>query len=765
MALTRRQFLTLMGGSAAGAILFQACGVPEDELLVQSPLEMPEDMVTGLDTWYATLCRQCATSEGIVVRVMEGRAKKVEGNVDYPINRGKHSVRCEAGLQALYHPDRIKGPLVRVGERGSGQFAEISWDDAIGRLVYQLQLLQASGDQAKMVMATDPVGSHLGTVVERFVSRFGGRHVPYEPLERTTLRAAIRHVFDQNVMPDFDVENARFILSFGADFLNTWASPVRYARGYGEFRQGGGERGTLVHVDSRLSMTGANADEWVYVNPGMEGILALSIAQVIISEGIGDDDASNALTGGGRVDLDGFAPEKIAGEISDAYPADKMAEKIRRLAEAFAGNRPSLAIGGGSAAAHTNGLFNLIAIYSLNYLVGGVGQRGGIVFNPEPPLDDVPGAPALASFDDWRRLVDQMGRGEVQVLMLRGADPWYGLPESVGLKDALFDVPFVFSFSGFMDDSTSMADLVLPQHDYLEDWGSDVPDPGPGYELVGFQQPVVRPVFEPRGALLGTRGFADILMTIAQKLELDLGLPGESFNDVLQDGAMKLFQKKSGSVRAGDFKSFWNGVLQRGGWWDTSATYSGGLPTPKRLEVQSSGELRPRFDGPEGSDTFHLVPFASTSLGDGRGAHLPWLQATPDPVTTATWQTWVEIDLKTAEKKGINEGDVVTITSGDGKSIEALAFPHPAVPPGVVAVPIGQGHRAGGRYAQGRGDNVLSILAPLVDRSTGALAWAATRVRLQKTGRWVRLPKFENTVPDLPVDEHREIIQITGRSS
>ena len=117
MPINRRKFLTLMGGTAVGAVLFQACGVPEDELFVQSPIEMPEDMVSGLDNWYATLCRQCPTSEGIVVRVMEGRAKKIEGNVDYPINRGKHSARCEASLQALYHPDRISAPLVRTGNR------------------------------------------------------------------------------------------------------------------------------------------------------------------------------------------------------------------------------------------------------------------------------------------------------------------------------------------------------------------------------------------------------------------------------------------------------------------------------------------------------------------------------------------------------------------------------------------------------------------------------------------------------------------------
>ena len=663
MPLTRRQFLSLLGGSAATAVVFQACGVPEAELLVQAPVQMPEDLVTGLDNWYATLCRQCPTSEGLVVRVMEGRAKKIEGNVDYPINRGKHSARCEAGLQALYHPDRISAPLVRVGERGGGQWDEISWTDAISRLANQLQQVE---DRATAVMVTDPVGAHLGMVVERFVSRYGGRHVPYEPLERTNLRAAMKQVFDQDVMPDFDIENTSYLLSFGADFLNTWVSPIRYARGYGEFRQGDRERGTLVHVDSRFSMTGANADEWVFVRPGQEGLLALSIAQVIISEGLGDAAAADTLTGGGLLDLSLFAPEVVTVDVG----VD--ADRIRRVARDFATRRPSLALGGGSAGAHTNGLFNLAAIYTLNYLVGAVGKPGGIIFNPPPALGDIPVAPAIASYETWSRLVADMNEGRVQMLMVRGADPMYGLPTSAGFRNASDKVPLVVSFSGHMDDTTAMADMILPEHNYMEDWGSDIPDPGPGYEAVGLQQPVVRPFFESKGVHLGTKSFPDVLLALAQVMGIDLELPGSTFKEILQGGARRLFARDRGSVRAGDFRSFWNGVLQRGGWWDTSARYTGPMPGPRRLPDWE----KPAFDGPRGADVFYLLPFASTSLTDGRGAHLPWLQATPDPVTSATWLTWVEINVRVAEKMGINESDVVRVTSPHG-SIEALAYPPP----------------------------------------------------------------------------------------
>lgn len=752
--------MTLTGGSAAAAVIFQACGVPEDELLVQSPIEMPEDLVTGLQNWYATTCRRCPTGEGLIVKVMEGRAKKVEGNVDHPINRGTHSARCEASLQSLYHPDRIKGPLVRTGERGSGQFEEISWSDAISRLTLQLRNLSGTGDRTGLVMVTGPVGGHAGTLVERFVAGYGGRHVSYEPLEQTVERQAIKQVFDQDIMPDLDVENSGYVLSFGADWLNTWGSPVRYARGYGEFRQGDRERGTLVHADSRFSMTAANSDNWLHVEPGTEGVLALSIAQVIVTEGLGNKAAADRLTNGGSFDLDAFAPEHVAGKISRAVSPDRMAKKIGEVAREFAGHRPALAFGGGSAAAHTNGLANLVAIYSLNYLVDSVGKPGGIVFNPKSPLQDLPDAPAAGSFSGWQRLTQEMRDGQVKVMMIHGADPFYGIPDSTGFRDASFNVPYIFSFSGTMDDTTAMADLVLPEHDALEAWGTDVPELGPGYQMVGFQQPVVRPFFEGRGEHLGTRGFGDVLMTIAQDLGVDIGLKGDTFKDVLQDGARKLFELNRGSVNAPDFQMFWNGVLQRGGWWDVDARSTETAPSAPALVAPDD----PVFDGDAATYPMHLAPFASASLTDGRGASLPWLQATPDPITTATWRTWVEINATIADDLGISEGDVIQITSQHG-SIDALAFPNPATPFDIVSVPVGQGHRAGGRYAMDRGSNVLSILGPSTDRDTGALAWAATRVKIKKTGDWVRVPKFENSVAEFPVDEHQEIIQLTAVDS
>ena len=771
MKVTRRDFLKWASLSAVGAV---ACNIfREGEMNIQSPVELPEDLVTGQDNWYATLCGQCPEKEGIVVRIMEGRAKKVRGNPLYPTNRGKQSARCEAGLQALYHPDRLARPMSRLGPRGSGQFQEIQWNDATGRLQARLKELRDADNASAMTMVTEPVRGHLGTVVNRFAKAYGGRHLVFDPFDNKVLSGAVKRVFDQDILPDFDIEHSRYLLSFGADFLSTWVSPVRYGRGYGEFRgsRDGKERGTFVYVGPRYSMTAANADQWIPVTPGMEGVLALSISYVIISEGLADPGVAQTMTGGaGASVLEDFRPEKVVRSddplyvgIPESIRGEPGADIIRRVAREFATRRPSLAIGGGEAGAHTNGSFNLSAIFALNYLVGSVGKKpgeGGIVFNPPPPIKGIEAVSSAASLKEWEEVVDNLKNGGTRILMVYGANPVHGLPANLGLREALArEDLFIVSFSSFLDDTTQMADLVLPARSYLEDWGDDVPEPGPGYEAVGMQQPVVNPLPD-----LDPRSFPDLLLTTSQELGLDDGLPN-TFRDVLRQGAQELFALNRGSVSGATFEAFWNQLLQQGGWWDEGRLSAATPPSPPNLAELVQGERKPSFRDPTGGDLFYLIPFLSNSLLDGRGAHLPWLQAAPDPLTTITWQTWIEINPQRARSMGLKEGDVVSVISTEA-TIEAIVYPRPAVPPDLVSIPVGQGHTPGVEYAtregEQRGANPIAILAPRSDQETGALAWAATRVLVRPTGRNVRVSKFEGIVPAFPIGTREEdVIQVT----
>mgnify|MGYP001607730681 CR=1 FL=1 len=753
MALTRRRFLQLAAGSTAGAALFVACKFPATELMVQGPAQMPEDLVTGLDNWYATVCRQCPAGCGIIVRVMEGRAKKVAGNPNHPLNQGKLCARGEAAVQALYHPDRLAGPLILKGPRGSGQYERVSWPEALDETVTRLKRLRERVEADTVVMITEPQTDHLALVIDRFARSYGSDYLAYEPLEDVTLRAGIRRTLGQQRLPDLDIEHTRFLVSFGADFLSTWLSPVRYGRGYGEFRQGERDRGTLVQVDSRFSLSAANADVWLPIRPGSEGALALSMAQVIVGEGLGDLAAARAIFGDdpGQV-LAAYRPDEA--EKATGIPA----ERIRWLARSFANRRPSMAVAGGSASAHTNGMFNVSAVFALNYLVDGIGKSGGVIPNASPALPDLPELRA-APFSEWQKLAERIRGGQprpVKLLLIHNANPVYGLPPSVGMADALKKVPDIISFSSFMDETTAFADIILPDHQPLESWGSRTPDPGPGYSTIGFQQPVVRP-------LLDTAAFPDVLLTIAEELggSVKEALPWDTFRDVLRDGAAKIYDSRRDSFKPTSFEAFWNGVLQRGVWWDdidARNRYTRSGVAPSRLDMDGAGAS---FQGDEAEYPLYLVPFSSSSLREGQGAHLPWLQALPDPVTTVGWQTWVEISRATARELGIEEGDIVSVESPAG-TLEAPAYSHPALPPGIVAIPLGQGHTAYGQYASQRGSNPMSILAPAVDKGTGALAWAATRVRLRKTGRSLALPKFEGPVEAFLLPES-ELFQVERR--
>lgn len=719
MALTRRQFLKWAGATGVGAVVFNGCRVPDHEIRVQSPVEIPEDLVTGRENYYATVGQIGSASQGILVRVMEGRAKKVEGNPDYPLNTGKHHIRAESLLQAAYHPDRIRSPMVRIAK--NAPFRPISWPEALNRLA----TLLGEADPASVLMAVGPVRGALADVVTRFTSDYGAQLLGFDPIDETTLRVAIRNTFGQDALPDFDIARADYVMSFGADFLGTWIDPTHFMRGYGEFRQGAGrERGRLVHVDPRFSITAASADEWLTVNPGTEGLLAMSMMHVIISEGLGDRNAADALTGGNTNRLAQFAPGNVADQVG--LPA----ARIEGLARAFVGHERAIAIGGGSAGAHTNGVFNLTAIYSLNYLSGSVNTPGGVIFNPADYRSIVPGVPVR----EWKAALDSMRSGDTRVLLVRDADLAHGLSASLDPTGALNNLETIVSFSSFLDDTTALADLILPGHTPLEEWGTDTPELGPGYTTYAFQQPVIN-------RFRDTMAFGDVLINIAG--ELGNAMPFGSMRDAVRATASDLHARNTGSITRPTFEEFWKRALERGGWWNQSDTVNGTGTPP----VLPQAPVPATLSGSASEFPLHLVPFEGHAIGTGAYAHLPWAQATPDPITTVAWKTWVELNPQTAGRYNLKQDDVVILESATGRFIHVPVYVNPATPPNIAAVPIGQGHQHFTSYAADRGSNVLDILAPLEEETTGGLAWAATRVKVTKTNQRERLTKLEGIEP------------------
>jgi len=266
--LRRREFL-LASSAAAGAVLFSGCVPPPREMEGESRVLLAEDLLSAYDNWYATTCRGCAAGCGVVVRVVDGRARKLEGNPEHPLNRGKLCARGQAMVQEQYHPDRVRGPLQRsAAERGRGAFQSVGWSVALDALIAQLSTLRDNGHAGDVTLITPPVGAHEAFLVQRFAASYGLKWLSFEAISEAPLREAVRRVFGFDRLPWFDVANARTVLSIGADFVGGWLSPVRFGIEYGTFRQGGRPRGHLIHVDTHFSPTAANADEWVWVQPG-----------------------------------------------------------------------------------------------------------------------------------------------------------------------------------------------------------------------------------------------------------------------------------------------------------------------------------------------------------------------------------------------------------------------------------------------------------------------------------------------------------------
>jgi anaerobic selenocysteine-containing dehydrogenase len=430
--ISRREFL-LASTAAAGAVMFAGCVPPQREMQAESRARLAEDLLSAHDAWFATTCRGCAAGCGVVVRVVDGRARKVEGNPDHPINRGKLCARGQALVQEEYHPDRVSGPLQRdSAQRSDGAFQAISWPRALDTLVGRLRDLAQQGRAGDVSIITPPLSGHRAVVLERFSRAYGCKWLPFEPLSEAPLREAAKRVLGFDDIP-VSTCRTRGPCCLSARISSARGSPrVRYGWEYGIFRQGQYDvrtfqprqasrpRGRLIHVDTRFSATAANADEWVWVRPGAEGLLALSIAQ--------------ALGSGSDV----FAPEQTQARTG------VNAARVRRIAGQLRDDGPGLVIGGGSAGAYTHGTNALAAILSLNVVLGNVGRPGGVL----PPAGSViPGLPTRANgrpLTDWQDLATRMADGQEQALLvLGGADPVHGLPAALDFSEALANVPFV----------------------------------------------------------------------------------------------------------------------------------------------------------------------------------------------------------------------------------------------------------------------------------------------------------------------------------
>ena len=828
MSMTRRDFLASVAGAAGGIALSR---IPYQRLVGLQDIP-PYESVPEVERWVRSSCLLCPGGCGIEVRLLDGSPVKIRGNPLHPINRGGLCAVGQEGLHVLYHPDRIRSPLRQTGERGSQGWVQISWEEALAEVARKLGEIVSSG-KPESILLFDGFGRGLMTrLLERFATALGSpNHI--SDTQPSGLSAMMKLAQGVQQAPAYDLEGAEHVLSFGVPLLEGWRSPIQGQRGYASLRGARGDRRRrLVQIDTRQSLTATRADRWVPIKPGGYGALALSLAYVILRErGLYDVDFVKRHTFGFESWKDASGTERPGfrdhvlfhykpdrTEEITGVPPDVVGTIAKEFAAAASNGGRAVAVVDHSATMVPGGVQAALAVQALNVLVGSIDREGGalvgekVPFAEWPPLPDGGGEGAAS-----RSRIDgaggrfplavsapstisnaMLGEGaEARALLLYYSNPCFSTPEPKRFRRALAKIPFVVSFTPMHDDTSRFADLILPDHTYLERW-QDAPGPDSfPYAVLGVTQPAVKPLYD-------TRHTGDVILGLAKRMGGTVAgaFPWKSFQEVVETSSKGIFDAGRGTVLTDEatsdhvrdlemrgwwhrqhekFGDFWKEALEKGGWWDPAYAFGlwgqvfrtpsrkyefgsqalvelarqraaggegGGPPGPEQMEraLKSMGiesdldqaflphQEEVKFHGFRDQSAFHLNLFRPLVPNSGFVPDLPWVREILN--TRMAWDTWAEIHTEDAERLEIEDGSWIWLVSPVGRiRVRALIGREAQV--GMVNVPFGIGREVAGRWGSQRGANpnhLIPATSDAVEGLAGVPLWLSSRVRIVKDG-------------------------------
>ncbi len=659
---SRRRFLQTAGGA------FFASGMSAKSWNKLIPYVVPpEETTPGVWSYFASTCRECPAGCGTHLWHRDGRVTKAEGNPGHPVNRGGLCARGQSALQGLYDPDRLKEIIHRPKE---GPVENPMW----------AMTLEPIGNHIKTTTGRVALMSSLQTgalaeIMQAFVKAFGSdRIVFYEPFNHEALRAAHESVFGLPAIPDYRIEDCSMVVSFAADFLESWLSPVDYARQFASLRTlKDGALGRMVYVGPRLSMTAANADEYVQAPVGGEYWAAMAMVATIVRKGWA------------KVPTEPIVPLLAAFDAASVPPALAgcfTTAQVEAWADAFVHAPASAALAGPTGGTGRMAHQTAVAAALLNWVAGRVGQT--VDFSRSHAVSKTATRPQVQAFLE--------GITPEDTLIICDANPVYGIP---GAAAHIRRAGTVIYMGTMPDETSELATWVLPIHSPLETWGDYSPMAG----VHALLQPTMAPMYD-------TQSMGDILLgftKVAEKPLLQEGhdTPASDTEEWLRRNWRALAKR---IMPDQDPDGFSRSALRAGGVWENLP------PVPVALRPEAASlALMPFAPEPCAANTARLWAWPSVALFDGRTANRGWLQEAPDPTTFNVWGSWIDIHPDRAAALGLADGQVLELKTDRGV-IEAPVRLTTEIAPDTVSIAFGQGHTALGRNAAHRGANVFSLL-------------------------------------------------------
>jgi len=736
MKIDRRSFLSFAIGGAAGTALSPLPWKLIDDLSIWSQnwdwTPVPQK---GETIYVKSTCTLCPGGCGISVRLVDDRVVKIEGLAGHPVNDGGICLLGQSGTQLLYGPNRVQSPKKKV----KGKWINISWEAAIAEIAEKLSDLRANGLSHTVACITDSDSGTLPGLWNRFLTVYGSPNFIRTPSIQDNYELAL--YLTQGVMarPGFDVKNCDYILSFGSGLIEGWQSPVYMIQGKSALVQNGGKMG---QIEPRLSKTAAKSNRWIAARPGTEGALALGIGHVIIKEGLYNQDFVANYTAGfneyKKVVMDGFSPSAV----SQMTGID--VELIADLSRDFTRARKPLAICGRGAGRSPGSLQDFMAVHMLNALVGNLNQAGGMVAVPEPDYIEWPdvemdeiaangmqqarldGA-GSEKYSNTRYLLDRLPElindsqdSPVQVLFVSGANPVFTMPDTRAVTKAFEKIPLIVSFSSYMDETAARADLILPDHNYLERY-EDVPIArGFPKPIISLTQPVVAPLYN-------TRYVGDVILQLAKDMGGSMAAAfswddyetclaetlADQWDALVEDGFL---------VDAGYSAANWDAAFETdSAKFEFSNNAIAALPPYKSVPAP-------------GDDSFYplvLIPYDTLRLTSGYVGSPPFMVKSLEDTILKGNDVLVEVNPATAKRLGLSNGKTATLTTPAGSARVKINYFN-GIMPGVIAIPRGLGHTAYDDFLAGKGANYNTLNQTVQDAATGFDAAWGIRAKLSE---------------------------------
>jgi len=812
LGMNRRNFIKLIVGGAVGTALSPLPWKLTDDIAIwtQNLPWVPVPPV-GEYSYARSVCLLCPGGCGIKVVKVDDRAVKIEGRTDYPVNPGGICPLGMGGLQLLYNEKtRFAGPMKRVGERGSDTFQSISWEDALDILAERISVLRDNGSiQALAAIDGNLGGSTISVIIERFLKALGSANYMRIPSSQDTDSTAAYIMMGRKLPFTYDLENSDYILSFGSGLLEGWGAPGRVINAWGLWRSDDlKDRVQVIQVESRASNSASKADRWIPAKPGTDAALALGISHVIIREALYDAEFVEKYSYGfdDFRSVDGIEHKGFKTLVLENYSPEKVeritgvdAHEIRLIARDFANAGAPVAICGRGKGALYGSLYESMSVLSLNALVGGINRSGGIfVHEPLPlagladPRTDSTEGDALSgarldkagsggypfSISLLNNLADSIlkaSKSPIDTILVFSSNPAFTIPDGRRFRSALEKIPFIVSLSPYRDETSLLADLILPDHTHLEKRDDIVWPAGLQYPLYGLSKPVIEPLYD-------TRSSGDIVLGLAKKIggQAAEAFPWSDYEDVLRARIKGLFDGRAGmtsydgsslpweglqqediaSPEYRDFDEMWDKIKENGMWYRLECwpldrdslfkTASGrfefycsliesslkGIDL-KTLGIKASGDeiCIPHYEKASFEEDrefpLRMCPYELINLSSGWLPNPPYLNKTLFDDQLKKGKSFLDINPETAEEYSLKQGDRVFVESPKGR-IQALVNIFEGAMPGIVFMPMGLGHSAYDDFLRDKGSNPNEIIHGGIDPLSGQTIWWDTPVRLVK---------------------------------